>query len=179
MLGLSYFACVFFLARLFIGYHDPLIFDLLFENFNLGHKHMQNTFFECSASLKFLLRQKIHCQSWNLWRGPFWLNQSSSFVRTNFYFVLSTFILWDQILCRSNEFHLVGKNFISCEHILFLVTNFISWKRILFGGNEFFFLRTQKYHWKVASETCLTVWISSCRNSACWNYYHAWRYASW
>jgi hypothetical protein len=50
----------------------------LFENFNFGHKHMQNTFFECSASLKFLMRQKTQCQFWNVWQGPFWLSQSSS-----------------------------------------------------------------------------------------------------
>jgi hypothetical protein len=61
MVGLSYFTCVFLLARRFIWYHDldPLIFDLLFKDFNIGYKHiyMQNTFFECSASLKFLMRQ--------------------------------------------------------------------------------------------------------------------------
>jgi hypothetical protein len=79
VLGLSHFTCVFLLARPFIWYHDldPLIFDLLFENFNLGHKHMQNTFFECSASLKFLMRQKKECQFWNLWQDPFWVSQSS------------------------------------------------------------------------------------------------------
>jgi hypothetical protein len=39
--GLSYFICVFLLARPSIWYHDPLTFDLgidlLFKNFNLGH----------------------------------------------------------------------------------------------------------------------------------------------
>jgi hypothetical protein len=49
VLDLSYFTCVFLLARPFIWYHDldPLIFDR---------------------------------GVWNLWRGPFWLNQSSSFL---------------------------------------------------------------------------------------------------
>jgi hypothetical protein len=40
------------------------------------------TFFECSASLKFLTRQKKRCQFWNPWQGLFRHSQSSIFVDT-------------------------------------------------------------------------------------------------
>jgi hypothetical protein len=61
-----------------IPWPDPLVFDLVFEKFDLGYEHMQSTFFECTALLKFLMRQKKQCH-WNLWLGPIWLSQSSSF----------------------------------------------------------------------------------------------------
>jgi hypothetical protein len=66
----------------FVYYHDldTLVFDLVFEKFDLSYQHMQNTFFECAALLKFLMTQKKQCQCWNVWRGPIWLTQSSSYI---------------------------------------------------------------------------------------------------
>jgi hypothetical protein len=54
------------------------------------------------SSLKFLMRQKKQCQFWNLWWGPFWLSQFSSF---NIFTSVSKNI--SKILSHKwNEFHI-------------------------------------------------------------------------